>query len=287
MTDCFAQLSVDYAPDEVEFLRDALSGDEPYLSPDLISAASEEALLYRGKRSVQEVRALRPAIFIRAWARVTARAGGRPRAEGRADLKREDVTLLSRELPYSAFFALEDTVLKHRQFDGAESREMHRAGFLMADAVTVLPYDPVRDRVLLIEQFRVGAFSRGDVRPWMLEPIAGRVDPGEGTEATARREAVEEAEITLGILHKIAEYYPSSGAVTEYVTSYIGIADLPDSCVSTGGGVDHEHEDIASTLWSFDQLMEMCDAGQLDVGPLYMSALWLDRHRDRIRADYL
>lgn len=285
MSDPFQALSVDYVPEELEFLREVLEGETPVLTEALVAAAAEEVLAYRGTRSVQDLRMMRNFILTRAWARVVAQQGARPRAEGRVDMGREDVTLLSRNIPYSSFFALDDSVITHRQFEGGDSREMTRAAFLMADAVTVLPYDPVRDRVLLIEQFRFAPYARGDLRPWMIEPIAGRVDPGEGTEETARREAVEEAGIALGKLYKIAEYYPSAGAVTEYVTSYIGIADLPDGCVSTGGGVETEHEDIASSLYSLETFLDMCDAGQLDVGPLYMSALWLYRHRDRIRAD--
>ncbi len=283
MTDSFKALSAQYTADEIAFLREVLAGDEAFLTPEFVATAAREVVLYHGTRSVEELRPLRPMIFSRTWARMTAGQGGRPRGPARTDVSRADVTTLRRDIPYSFFFAVDDSTIRHRQFDGTQSKDMTRAAFLMADAVTVLPYDPVRDRVLVIEQFRFGPYARGDERPWMLEPIAGRVDAGEGPEATARRECEEEAGVTIGALHKIAEYYPSSGGITEYVTSYIGLADLPDGITQSGGGLDVEHEDIASYLLSFDDLMAMCDAGQLDVGPLYMSALWLARHRERIR----
>ncbi|SFI75084.1 NUDIX domain-containing protein [Celeribacter neptunius] len=284
MSDIFAPLASRYSASELDFLRAVLSGDEQVLSEEFVATAAEEVVLYHGKRAVEELRPLRPMIFTRTWARMMARRGGRPRGAGRTTLSREDVTLLRQDIPYSHFFAVDDSHLKHRRFGGGETDVMTRAGFLMADAVTVLPYDPLRDRVLVIEQFRFGPYARGDLFPWMVEPIAGRVDAGEGPEATARREAVEEAGVTLGALHKVAEYYPSAGAMTEYITSYVGIADLPQGLEGIGG-LDHEHEDIASTLMSYERLMEMCDAGQLDVGPLYMSAFWLARHRDKIRAE--
>lgn len=285
VSDLFAPLSKTYPPDQIDFLRAVLAGDEAFLSPALIASAAEEVVLYHGEREVEELRGLRSLIFTRAWARLTAQTGGRPRTEKRADLSRSDVTLLSRTIPYTHFFAVDDSVITHRLFEGGSTDVMSRGGFLMADAATVLPYDPVRDHVLVIEQFRFGPYARGDARPWMIEPIAGRIDTGEGPEITARREAEEEAGVTIGTLHKIAEYYPSAGAITEYVTSYVGIADLPDSLTKAGGGLDDEHEDIASYVIPFERLMEMCDAGQLDVGPLYMSALWLARHRDRLRAE--
>ncbi|WP_139267025.1 NUDIX domain-containing protein [Celeribacter indicus] len=285
MSDPFSALEGEYSPEEIAYLRAALAGDEPWLDAGLVALAAAEAIRYRGSRDAEALRPLRPMILIRAWSRRAARQSTRPRAtELHADLTRADVELRQAELPYSGFFAVEEMRLAHRRFDGGMSGEMSRAAFLMVDAVTVLPYDPLRDRVLVIEQFRVGPLARGDAHPWMIEPIAGRIDPGEGPESTARREAVEEAGVTLGALHKIAEYYPSGGAVTEYVHSYIGIADLPDGITGVGG-VDTEHEDIASMLVGFDRLMELLDAGALDVAPLYLSALWLARHRDRLRRE--
>jgi ADP-ribose pyrophosphatase len=118
--------------------------------------------------------------------------------------------------------------LSHRRFDGGMSPLITREIFISGDAVTVLPYDPVRDRVLLIEQFRTGALGRGDPLPWQLEAIAGRIDPGEAPEDAARREAVEEAGLMLGRLEPVAEYYPSPGAMTEYIYSYVALCDLPD-----------------------------------------------------------
>ena len=252
------------------------------LPEDVIAEAAAEIALYEGRKSDAELAALRGPILTRAHARVEGAKGQRPRAEWCTPLGFDDVDIRARRLPYSRFFAVEELELSHKMHDGTATGEMLRAGFLMADAVTVLPYDPIRDRVLVIEQFRVGPYLRADKHPWMVEPIAGRVDPGEEPEATARREVEEESGASVATLHKIAEYYPSSGAISEYVYSYIGIADLPDDITGIAG-LESEHEDIASTLLSFDALMQMCDAGQLDVGPLYMSALWLARHKDRLR----
>ncbi len=81
--------------------------------------------------------------------------------------------------PMPHFFAVEEYDLSYRRFDGSFSKPVNRAAFVSGDAVTVLPYDPLRDRVLLIEQFRIGPMARGDAQPWLLEAIAGRVDPGE------------------------------------------------------------------------------------------------------------
>lgn len=198
------------------------------------------------------------------------RAGGGP------------VEVLAREHPHGGFFGLEALELTHPRFDSSRSALLHREVFVAGDAVTVLPYDPVRDRVLLIEQFRMGPFGRGDPYPWQLEAIAGRIDPGETPEEAARREAVEEAGLILGALEKVAEYYPTPGAVTEYLYSFVALCDLPDGVAGVFGAAE-EAEDIKGHLVSFDRLLDVLAAGEIGNAPLLLTVLWLQRERARLR----
>ena len=192
------------------------------------------------------------------------------------------VEVLGRRYPHAGFFALEELELTHLRFDGGRSPRLRREVFVAGDAVTVLPYDPVRDRVLLIEQFRMGPFGRGDPHPWQLEAIAGRIDPGETPEEAARREAIEEAGLVLGALEKVAEYYPTPGAVTEYLYSYVALCDLPDGVAGVFGAAE-EAEDIRRQLVGFDRLIEVAAAGEIGNAPLLLTVLWLQRERDRLR----
>ncbi len=105
----------------------------------------------------------------------------------------DDVVVAELRHPYTWFFGVEEADLRFRRFDGSLSPQVTRAAFISGDAVTVLPYDPVRDCVMLVEQFRFGPYARGDTNPWSLEPIAGRIDAGESPQTAARREAQEEA----------------------------------------------------------------------------------------------
>ncbi|PRY24852.1 nudix-type nucleoside diphosphatase (YffH/AdpP family) [Aliiruegeria haliotis] len=195
----------------------------------------------------------------------------------------EDVDLRRRSLVYSNFFSVEEYDFSHATFAGGRSREMNRTAFISADAVTVLPYDPVRDRVLLVEQFRAGPFARGDTQPWMLEAIAGRIDGGETPQEAARRESLEEAGLELGALHLVSQYYPTPGAKTEYLFGYIGVADLPDGSARLGG-LPSEDEDIRSHVISFDRALELVESGEINVGPLILLILHLERKRDALRA---
>ena len=186
------------------------------------------------------------------------------------------------EPSHAGFFGLDLWTLRHRRFDGRMSPKLRREVFVMGDAVTVLPYDPARDRVLLIEQLRMGPLGRGDPLPWQLEAIAGRIDPGETPEAAARREAVEEAGLLLGALEQVAEYYPTPGAVTEYLYSYVALCDLPDGVAGVHGAAA-EAEDIQGHLVSFDRLVELLASGEIGNAPLLLTVLWLQRERARLR----
>ena len=190
----------------------------------------------------------------------------------------EDVASARTRRPYARFFGVQEDDLQFRAFNGGQSEQVTRAGFVMGDAVTLLPYDPARDLVLLVEQFRYGAWLRGDPNPWSLEPIAGRIDPGETPEQAARREAMEEARLTLGALHPIGGHYPSPAAVTEYLYAFIGLTDLGPQHEGVAG-LASEAEDIRAHVLPFARLMRLIAQGEVQNGPLLLSAWWLAAHR--------
>jgi len=228
----------------------------------------------------------------RRWGQLLTRGGATVRAgdlrPGTEALRRQaapqDVVSQTRRWPYANYFAVEEHDLCFRRFDGTMSAALDRAIFISGDAAVVLPYDPVRDRVMVIEQFRAGPYARGDANPWLIETVAGRIDGGETPEEAARREAEEEAGLTLKALIAGPRYYPSPAAKAEYIYSFVGIADLPDSAAGLGG-LASEAEDIRSHVISFDRLMALVDSGEIDNAPLQLIAFWLARERPRIRAD--
>ncbi|MEM5544672.1 NUDIX domain-containing protein [Sulfitobacter sp. AS92] len=246
---------------------------------ELSCHAAREVMSYIGKRPRAEVDAMFPMIRRRAYQQVLAKQGQHdPRTLG----GKIDITHRSRA--YANFFALDEISLRHETFKGGMSAQIDREVFISADAALVLPYDPVRDCVLLVEQIRMGPLARGDETCWQLEPIAGHIDPGETPQAAARREALEEAGITLGKLEPVANVYASPGNATEFFHIFVGLADLPDLITGTGG-LASEGEDIRSHLMSFDGLMALADAQALANAPLVASAYWLARHRERLRSE--
>lgn len=247
--------------------------------------AAEEMMRRMAWQSAADLRRVVGIIRARAQTVVDTGRWRRPNRIG-TGLGRDAVEIVDRQHPYENFFAIEETQVRFRRFDGITSDPVHRAVFRVADAVTVLPYDPVRDRILLIEQLRFGALVQGDPSPWLLEPIAGLIDAGETAETTARREAVEEAGLDLGALHFISRYYPSPGGLAQTLLSYVGIADLPDYVTGTGGHPG-EGEDILSHVVPFDLACRMLEEGDMVNAPLIISMQWLMRNRDRLRAGAL
>ena len=241
--------------------------------------AAREVMDYFGVYTADRVAQMFPMIRSRAAAQVNALRSkhGAGTLDGEVRIDRIDRA-------YTNYFALTEYHLAHERFDGTMTDVLERAVFVATDAALVLPYDPVRDRVMLVEQLRMGPVARGDRAQWQLEPIAGRVDPGESPEDAAHREAQEEAGLTLRKLEKIAEVYASPGDSTEFFYIYLGLADLPDD--STGvNGLEAENEDIRSHLIGFDALMTMVDQLEAANAPLVIAAYWLARHRERLRLE--
>lgn len=247
----------------------------------LVREAAREVMDYMGRYSAEEVLRFWHMVRVRASARVAAARRVVPSLSG---MTRGDVALDALHRPYTNFFAMEEYDLRFRRFDGTFSQTINRGVFVASDAALLLPYDPVRDRVLVIEQFRAGPYGRGDQAPWPLEPVAGRVDPGETPEAAALREAEEEAGLFLHRLEKIAEGYSSPGSSSEYFYVFAGIADLPDAA-ETVAGKPEEVEDIRSHVLDWADFEAMMQRGSLTVLPLVLAAQWLAANRPRLRRE--
>ena len=180
------------------------------------------------------------------------------------DLKRE----------YLGFFALNQVDLKYPFFDNSTSGVKSRTILMGSEASLILPYDPILDKVLLVEQFRIGPFCRGDKAPWVYEPVAGMIEFGEKPEVAAKREVFEEAGIEVTKLVKINSGYPNPGEATTYFYNYIGIVDLSD--YSPGiYGVRDEGEDIRTHVCDFKEVFNWSISNKLRVLPLNTMVLWL------------
>lgn len=194
--------------------------------------------------------------------------------------KASDVNVEKRETVFQGFFRMDKLWLTHPRFDGRDMPVFTRELFIRGDATCVLPYDPERDEIVLLEQFRLGAMDR-DQSPWLLELVAGMNEAGETPEDVAQREGQEEAGLTFSSLEKICNYLVSPGGTTELIHLYCGRI----STESAGGlfGVEHEHEDIRAHVVHADEAIAMIADGRINNAAAIIALQWLQMNRSRLR----
>ncbi len=169
-----------------------------------------------------------------------------------------DWKIKQRTRKYDGHFKVDQLIVQHELFAGGYSEDLVRERVSRQNAVAVLPYDPRRDEVVLIEQFRVGPLDQTG-SPWLVEVVAGLVEEGESLEEVAYRESIEEANCEIEELHYVSSFFPSPGGFAELAHVYIGKTDTTD----LGGvhGEDHEGEDIRVKVVSSQLAIEMLQDG--------------------------
>lgn len=155
-------------------------------------------------------------------------------------------------------------ILRRAEFDFRRSdgqwQAQKRESYDLGDAIAVLPWDRTGDRVLLIRQFRWPVFEWG-VSELLVEVIAGKLD-GDAPEVCARREAMEEAGVTLGTLELVSYCFPSPGAVKERMSAFLAAYDST-APRDKGGGHAHEGEDIEVLEMTLDAALAMVASGEI------------------------
>ncbi len=187
--------------------------------------------------------------------------------------------IVEKKVVYHGFFKVEQYRLRHQLFAGGWSEDVQRECLERGHAVAVLPYDPQRDQVVMLEQFRVGALHMPD-GPWLLEVVAGMIEPGESRLDVARREAVEEANCKLLELFPMCEFLVSPGGTSETITLFLGRVDASRA----GGihGLDHEHEDIRVHVFAREEALELLRRGRINNATAVIALQWLALNRQRL-----
>ncbi len=190
------------------------------------------------------------------------------------------VELVEKTTPHDGYFRIERYRVRHQRFGGGWTEVIDREVFDRGRAAVVLPYDPRRDAVVLIEQFRIGAYAAG-LAPWLIEPVAGIIEPGETPEDVARREAVEEAGCKITELEPIGTVMSSPGGCSEVLYLYCGRVDSE----GVGGihGLAHEHEDIRAFVEPVDAVLERLARGEYNNASTVMTLQWLALNRERLK----
>jgi len=194
----------------------------------------------------------------------------------------DGVEIFGRETVYQGFFRVERFRLRHRLHAGGWTTPMEREIFERGRTVGLLLYDPGEDAVVLIEQFRLAPHLAG-LPAWQIEIVAGIVGPDDrSAEAVARREAREEAGVTIdGALLPMHRYMPSPGGSTELVDMFCARVDAKHA----GGihGLPDEHEDTKVLVLPYRVAMRRMKAGEITNSPTLIALYWLAANRARLR----
>ncbi len=177
---------------------------------------------------------------------------------------------------YDGYYRVDKLHFKHTLFKGGWSPLIDREMFVRGNVTAVLPYDPKNDTVALVEQFRIGAMNQ-QPDPWLMEVIAGMIEPGEQPEEVAVRESKEEAGLTLDKLELIAHYLASPGSTTEEIYIYYTETDLSDA----GGlfGLEEEGEDIRLHVLKADDAIAMLDSRKIKNAISIIALQWFKYRR--------
>ena len=199
-------------------------------------------------------------------------------------MDKKDVKLAREEILHTGYFQMVRLHFQHRLFNGGWSNPLEREIVLHGPVVGIIPYDPVRNSVVLIEQFRNGKFAAADPQPWSVSIAAGVVDTGECPLDTARRETFEETGCTVGRLEKALTFYSQPGGSSQHVTLFCG--EVSSDGADGLHGVEEEGEDIRVFSVPFSQTQDMIDSNQFDNSVSIIGLQWLARHGDRLRREW-
>ena len=191
-----------------------------------------------------------------------------------------DFEVTDREEAYKGVFRLARYHVRHKMFDGGWSKTYMREILERKSAVAVLPYDPVLDRVVFIEQFRAGALA-DPKNPWLLEVVAGVFGADETPEEVAKREASEEAGCEILDLHPVCEYFVSPGGCNEYLYIFVGRVDA--SQIGGTHGLKDENEDIRAFTLPLDEALALVGKNTKLTAPVIVSLLWLQINREKLK----
>jgi len=151
------------------------------------------------------------------------------------------LSVLKECLEYSGFFRLRRLTVSHELFGGGMSAPLEREVLEHGDVAAAVLFDPILDKVVMVEQFRVGAYAAG-LNPWLLDIVAGRIENGQSPEETIAREISEESGLTPLSVEPIGIYLTAPHLSSERVHLFCALVD--SSKVIGTHGVSAEGEDI-------------------------------------------
>jgi ADP-ribose pyrophosphatase len=179
--------------------------------------------------------------------------------------------IINKKNLYSGFFSLNKYEFIHEKHNGEWTSAVEREVFSGAHVSTLLPYDPIKKEIILIQQFRAGVLSRYD-ESYLLEIVAGIVDECENPEQTAIRECFEETGCEVKKIFPIQSYFPAPGSSESYYHLYLGEIQAFDG--ERIKGLEKENEDILVKSFKIDEVRQMLKKKKITNGLTLIALQW-------------
>ena len=179
--------------------------------------------------------------------------------------------IINKKNLYSGFFSLNKYEFTHEKHNGEWTDTVGREIFSGATVSTLLPYDPIKKEIVLIQQFRAGVLSRG-VENYLYEIAAGIIDDGENPEEAAIRECYEETGCEVKKIHPIQSYFPAPGSSEEYYYLYLGEVEAFEG--ERIRGVENENEDILVKSFKIKDVRQMLKEKKIKNGLTLVALQW-------------
>ena len=194
-----------------------------------------------------------------------------------------DWTIHQEKLEYGGHFKVTKYQITHEKYSGGDTPLLQRELVARNDAVAMVAFDPHADKIVLIEQFRIGALK--EQQPWLIEIVAGLVEDNEMPEEVVVRECQEEIGCKPSELIKIAGFYTSPGGNSEWVDLYIGKVAVTE--ISKNGGLEHEGEDIKITVVPVTDVPYMLSTGEVRSAIAIIGLQWFMMNHENIKQQWL
>ena len=179
--------------------------------------------------------------------------------------------IINKKNIYSGFFKMNEITLKYKKYDGSWSNNIKRELFGGAQVSAVLPYDPIKKEIVLLQQFRPGTISK-NVNNYLNEIVAGIIDPGEDAETTAKRECLEETGCEVKKLIPIQNYFPAPGSSESFY--HLFLAEIETFEGERIMGLNSENEDILVKSFKIDDIKDKLKNGEIINGLSLIALQW-------------
>ncbi|MDA9628926.1 NUDIX domain-containing protein [Pelagibacteraceae bacterium] len=179
--------------------------------------------------------------------------------------------IINKKNLYSGFFSHNKYEFTHQKHNGEWTNIVEREIFSGAHVSTLLPYDPIKKEIILIQQFRAGVLSRG-YESYLYEIVAGIIDEGENPEETAIRECFEETGCKVKKVHPIQSYFPAPGSSEEYYHLYLGEVQAFNG--ERIRGLEEENEDILVKCFKVEDVRQMLKEKKIINGLTLVALQW-------------